>query len=113
MDDAVIVQVADGAGQFPEPLLGQFERQALRMPVEHHVKGFAGDILHHDPLIALGVAAEIEERNEVRMLEVQALRDAAKLNVAVAADELERDFLAAVERPRNRLRRTRLCRRRA
>ena len=32
VDDAVIVQVADGAGQAEEPLAGQLARQPLRVP---------------------------------------------------------------------------------
>ena len=43
-----------------------------------------------------GVGAEVVEVDEVGVLEVEALGDAAQFGVGVAAEELERDFLAAV-----------------
>ena len=48
---------------------------------------------HWSPIV---VGADVVEGDQVRVLEVQALRDAAQLDVEVAADELERDFLAGV-----------------
>ena len=47
-------------------------------------------------MIALGVGAQVVEADEVGVLEVEALGDAAQLDVAVAAHQLEGDFLAAV-----------------
>ena len=53
MDDAVIVQIADRAGQPEKPFAGQFARQSLRMAGEHSVQRFAGDVFHHDPFVAV------------------------------------------------------------
>ena len=40
--------------------------------------------------------ADVVQGDQVGVLQVQALRDAAELDVQVAADELEGDFLAGV-----------------
>ncbi len=67
------------------------------MPVQNHAQRFAGNIFHDHPVIALHVRAEIDQRHEVRVLEVQALGHAAHLDLEVMApNQLERDFLAAV-----------------
>ena len=66
------------------------------MPVEDDVERLAGDVLHDDPVIALVVGAQVVQVDEVGVLEVQALGDAAQLDLRVAAHQLEGDFLAAV-----------------
>ena len=66
------------------------------MAGQHGVERLAGDVFHHDPVIAVGVGLEVVQADEVGVLEVQALGDAAQLDVEVAADQLEGDFLAAV-----------------
>ena len=48
---------------------------------------------HWSPML---VGADVVQRDQVRVLQVEALRDAAELDVEVAANELERDFLAGV-----------------
>jgi hypothetical protein len=42
------------------------------------------------------VGADVIQRNEIRVLQIEALRDAAELDIKVAANQLERDFLAGV-----------------
>ena len=42
------------------------------------------------------VGADVVEGDQVGVLQVEALRDAAELDVEIAADQLERDFLAGV-----------------
>ena len=66
------------------------------MPVDDLRERFAEDVLHDDPLVAARVGAEVVEVDEVGVLEVEAVGDAAQFDVGVAAEELERDFLAAV-----------------
>ena len=39
---------------------------------------------------------DVVQRDQVRVLQVEALRDAAELDIQIAADELEGDFLAGV-----------------
>ncbi len=96
VDDAVLVEVANGASQRQKPLPGQVGRQPLRMAVEDDVQRLAGHILHHHPVLAAVVGLEVEETDQMRMLEVQALGHAAHLDVLRTADELERHLLAAV-----------------
>ncbi len=47
-------------------------------------------------LVAAVIGAQIVEVDEVGVLEVEAVGDAAELDVRVAAEQLERDFLAGV-----------------
>ena len=42
------------------------------------------------------VLANVEQGNQVGVLQVQALRDAAKFNIEVAADQLQRDLFASI-----------------
>ena len=48
---------------------------------------------HWSPML---VGADVVQGDQVRVLQIEALRDAAELDVEVAADQLERDFLAGV-----------------
>ena len=66
------------------------------MAVDHVFERLAGDVFHDHPLVALLVGADVVEGDQIGVLQVEALRDAAELDVEVAADELERDFLAGV-----------------
>src|SRR5262245_21397364 len=47
-------------------------------------------------MVAVWVFLEVVEMDEVRMLQVEALVDAAQLNVEILANALESDLLAAV-----------------
>ena len=96
MDDALIVQVARHRGERREPLADEFGRQAVGVAVDDLGERLAEDVLHHDPLVAARVGAEVVEVDEVGVLEVEAVADAAQFGVGVAAEELEGDFLAAV-----------------
>src|SRR6185503_3121255 len=72
--------------------------QAIRVAVNRVFQARAGDILHHDPRVARFVVANVVEIDEVRMLEVEALPDAAQLNLQIALDMLERQFLTRIAR---------------
>ena len=58
----------------------------------------AGNVLHDDERIACIVGLEVEDRQEVRALQVHTLHDAAPLDVEIAQDQLERDFLTGIGR---------------
>src|SRR5437870_4100850 len=66
------------------------------MSFEDDMQRFAGDIFHYDPLIAGLVGAEIEDIDEIRMLQVDAVRNATQLDAAVAAEQFQRDLFAAI-----------------
>ena len=96
MHNAVVVQIAHRLAQSHEPLLGQLLGKSLGMTVEHDVEGLAGNVFHHNPVIALGIRFHVVKGDQVRMLEVQTLGHAAQLNLLIAAHQFERYFLAAV-----------------
>ena len=50
-------------------------------------------ITHWSPISSVRMSYR---RDQVRVLQVEALRDAAELDVEIAANQLERDFLAGV-----------------
>ncbi len=47
-------------------------------------------------MIAVGIPLDVENCDQVRVLEIQALRDAAELDVEVLLEQLERHFFAGV-----------------
>ena len=96
MDDAVLVQVVHRGRESLEPLARQLRCQSLGMARQDGAERLAGDVFHHEPVMAERVGAKVVEVDEVRVLEVEALLHAAQLDVEVAADPLERDFLAGV-----------------
>src|SRR5262249_12109887 len=91
-----IVQVGDGPSQSQEPLADQLARQPLRMPAEHDIERFAGDVFHDHPVIALAIGAQVVEVHQVGVLEVQALSHAAQLDMVVAADQFEANFFPSI-----------------
>ena len=66
------------------------------MLVEHFFQRMVGHQFHDDPGIALVVLPHVVQREQIRMLQVQALRDAAEFDIQVAANQLQRDFFAGV-----------------
>ena len=60
------------------------------------VEPVAADVLHDHPVVAVVVAADVEDRQEVGVLEVQALAHAAEFDVEVAADQLQRHLFARI-----------------
>src|SRR5262249_13508569 len=79
-----------------EPLARQLDGQSLSVPAEDGVQRVAGDVLHDDPVIAARIGAQVEQPDEVRLLQVEALRHAAQLDLLVVAQQLHRDLLAAI-----------------
>src|SRR5262245_2980700 len=96
MDDAMLVQAVDRLRQAVKPLGSELGRDAVGMPRQDRRERLAGDIFHDEPLILVLVFADVVQMDEVRVLEVQALLDAAHFDVVIGADPLERDLLAAV-----------------
>ncbi len=58
------------------------------MALDKIFERFSGDILHDDPLIVHAVGADVVERDEIRVLQVKALRDPTEFDVEIAPDEL-------------------------
>ena len=71
-------------------------RHAVGMAADRSFQRLAGDVFHDDPAVVLLVLADVVQGEQVGMLEIQAVRDAAQLDVEIAADQLQRHFLAGV-----------------
>src|SRR4026208_2045224 len=96
MDDAVLVQVRDAGGDAAEPEVDLIKRKAVGVAVDGVFKAGAGDVFHDDPGVADVVVANVVQVDEVRMLEVETLADAAQLHLEVALDVLKSQFLSGV-----------------
>src|SRR5437868_12732909 len=55
VDDAVVVKMMDRRGESLEPLTGQLRGEAAGVAPQDGAQGFAGDVLHDEPVIALGI----------------------------------------------------------
>ncbi len=96
VDDAVAVQVRHPGRDAAEPIQGFGQRHALRIAADRVLERFAVDQLHDDPAVVLIVLADIVQGHQMGVLQVQAVRDAAELDVQVAADQLQGDFFAGI-----------------
>ena len=72
------------------------ERQALGVLLQNACQARARHIFHHDERVAGIAGLEIEYRQQVRAFQVHAMHDPAPLDVKIAQDQLERDFLAGI-----------------
>ena len=98
MDQAGPVQEADAVGDAADPGDRLVDRDAVRVRLQRLGERRRGDVLHHDPVVAVGVGPHVEQRHQVRMRQVQALPHAAELDVEVVLQQLQRDLAAAVGR---------------
>ena len=97
VDDAVIVQVADGPGQAEEPFAGQLRAAApAGAAVSTALSGSPATYSMTTQWSPWASVLQVVEVDQVGVLEVQALGHAAQLDLGVAADQLEGHFLAAV-----------------
>ena len=96
MDDPVVVEVGDPLDQPLEPVADLGQRHPVGILLQDAGQARAGDVLHDDERIAGVVGLHVEDRQQVRALQVHALHDPAPLDVEVAQDQLERDFLAGI-----------------
>jgi hypothetical protein len=92
----VVVQVADAGGDALHPLEGFLGLQSVGIAADDLLQRLARRVLHDDPGIVVLVLLNVVQRDEVGVFQVQALGDAAQLDVEVVAHQLQGDFLAAV-----------------
>ena len=64
--------------------------------VDRVLQARAGDIFHDDPGVALVVVLDVVQVDQVRVLEIEALADAAQLDLQIPLDVLERELFAGV-----------------
>ena len=98
VNDSMIVQVGDSLDQSLEPVANLGQRHPVRVLLQNAGQARSGDILHDDERVARVARLQIEDRQQVRALQVHAVHDPAPLDVEIAQDELERDFLAGIGR---------------
>src|SRR5262249_46283783 len=60
---------------------------------------FAANVFHDEPMIAAFVDFEIVKMNEMSVLQIEALANAAQVDVLMTDEAFEGDFLAAVGEP--------------
>ena len=96
VNDAVVVQIGHAGGDALEPDQDLGQGQALGMIGQFRLQALARHVLHHHPGIAAIVLADVVEREQVGVFEVEALPHAAEFGIEIAADELQGHFLAGV-----------------
>jgi len=72
------------------------DRHSVRIAIECIFQTVARNILHHHPSLPFVVVLDVKQRHQIRMLEVDALRDAADFDVHVPLDAFDGQFLAGV-----------------
>src|SRR5262249_39729901 len=92
----VLVQVANSRADSVQP--GERLRlgNASRMPGQHLIEALPGHVFHDDPGVVVLCLEDVVDEDEMGVLEVQALTDAAALHAEAVLHQLECDFLAAV-----------------
>ncbi len=96
MDHAMIVQVRHAGRDAAEPA----ERFGLGIPLGCLLRTCSRlsprDVFHDDPIVALLVLANVKQREQVGVLEVQALVTPRSSIVEIAPHEFERDLFARI-----------------
>ena len=96
MHDAAVVQVRKPFGDLSDEESGLFRAKAVGFGNQHVTQRRAGAILHNYDVLARGVLLDVEDRDKVGALEVDAMADAAKLNLGVVPKVLQRHLTTPV-----------------
>ena len=96
VDDAVVVQIGHAGSDAREPLNRQSAGMPLGMAIDGVFERFARHVFHDHPAVVVLVGFDVVEGDQVGVLEIQAVRDAAEFDVEIAANQFERDFFAGV-----------------
>ena len=96
VDDPALMHVRHAGTEPAHPAENFLHRQRTILATQYFVEGLAGDVLHHDPVVAVPILPHVEDCDEVRMAQVQTLLHTAQLDIDVVLQELERDIPPAV-----------------
>ena len=66
------------------------------MLLHEFIQSLATNILHHDPVFLFGILFHVEDRDQVRMFQIQALRNTAQFHFEIIVQQLQRDFFAGI-----------------
>ena len=94
--DAALVQIGHAGADTVDPGQSLPPAGVPRACGQKILQGLVGDVLHHHPRIAAVVLADIVESQQVRVLQVEALADAAQFDFEVPSDQLRRHVLAGI-----------------
>ena len=94
--DAVLVQVMHAGRDTLEPPGDFCEGHARGVVGDHVLQAGASHVFHHDPALAVVVDLDVPQVNQIGVLEVQTLADAAELDFQIASDSLEGDLFTRV-----------------
>ena len=96
VDDAAVVEERQALADLAEEEGRLLRAQPAGRLVQQLPQAGPGDELHDDEGASLVVVLDVEDRDQVRVLEVHALADAAQLDLLVAGDGLEGHLAAGV-----------------
>ena len=96
VDDAPIVQVAQPLADLSRKKDGLVRCHACRSARDEVSKGRSSHILHDHERYAVSVGLDIEDGDQVRSLQVDAVANSAQLDVVVLLNHFQRHLAAAV-----------------
>ncbi len=96
MHDAAIVQKRNARSHAAKPFQNLFHRHPFRIPSHNLVQTIAGHILHHNPVVAVFIRLHVEDGDEIRVLQIQALRHATQFDFQIVVQQLQGNFFARV-----------------
>ena|SRR5438128_1465680 len=96
MDDPAVVEESEAFADFAQEKRRLLNSQSGGLLIDQLSERRAGDVFHDDEGNAVGIVADVEDRDQVGAFEVHALADAAQLDLLVALDDFQRHFAAAV-----------------
>ena len=94
--DPPVVQEAEPIRHPGQPMLHFLDRKTVEMGIEDLREALTRHVFHHDPVIAVGVLLDVKDRDEVGMLQVEALGNSPELHVEVILQKLEGHLLPGI-----------------
>ena len=96
VNDTVIVQTSHAGDDPADPGQGLVDGQSVGTRCDDLLEAIAVDVLHDDPVVTPLVFTEVEDRQKVRVFQIQALLDAAQLDIEITPDQLQGHLFAGV-----------------
>ncbi len=96
VNDPVVVQVGHAINQAFEPVADLGQRQPGGVLLEDAGQARPRDVLHYDKRVAGVAGLHVEDGQQVRAFQVHTLHDPAPLDVEIAKDQLEGNFLTGI-----------------
>ena len=96
MHQAPVMQKNEPRCHARQPVQDLLQGHAVRMLLQRIMQTLPAHIFHHNPVIPFRILTNVEDRHQVRVLQVQTLRNSPQLHFQIVVQQFERDFLARI-----------------